>query len=144
MIFAAPDIDSETFVDLADEFRRQAGRFTLYASSKDRALLASKAVNRYPRAGDAGAGLVIADGIDTIDATLVDTNLMGHSYIGQNDSILGDVFDLLKDGSPPEARFRLAARQRAGARYWYSRRNRIAQGSREPAPKSTSTARALW
>jgi esterase/lipase superfamily enzyme len=119
IVFAAPDIDSETFIDLAREFRRQAARFTLYASSTDRALQASKAVNGYPRAGDAGPGLVIADGIDTIDATLVDTNLMGHSYIGENDSILGDVFDLLKDGHAPEERFRLAPRQRAGRRYWY-------------------------
>jgi esterase/lipase superfamily enzyme len=119
VIFAAPDIDSETFVDLARDFRRQATRFTLYASSTDRALLASKAVNGYPRAGDAGPGLVIADGIDTVDATLVDTNLMGHSYIAQNDSILADVFDLLKDGRAPSERFRLAARQRSGKQYWY-------------------------
>lgn len=122
VVFAAPDIDSATFVDLAREFRRQAARFTLYASSTDRALLASKAVSGYPRAGDAGPGLVLADGIDTIDATLVDTNLMGHSYIGENDSILGDVFDLLKDGRAPEERFRLAARQRGGRRYWYFKR----------------------
>ncbi len=119
VIFAAPDIDSETFVDLAREFRRQTSRFTLYASSTDLALLASKAVNGYPRAGDAGPGLVIADGIDTVDATLVDTNLVGHSYIGQNDSILADVFDLLKDGRAPGERFRLAARQRSGKQYWY-------------------------
>jgi esterase/lipase superfamily enzyme len=122
IVFAAPDIDAETFVDLARQFRRQAARFTLYASSVDRALLASKQVNGYPRAGDAGPGLVIADGVDTIDATLVDTNLMGHSYIGENDSILGDVFDLLKDGRAPEERFRLAPRQRAGRRYWYFKR----------------------
>ena len=119
VIFAAPDIDSETFVDLAREFHREAARYTLYASSADRALLASKAVNGYPRAGDAGPGLVIADGVDTVDATLVDTNLLGHSYIGDNNSILADVFDLLKDGSPPTARFRLAPRDKDGKRYFY-------------------------
>jgi esterase/lipase superfamily enzyme len=122
VIFAAPDIDSETFVDLAREFRHQAARCTLYASSTDRALLASKAVSGYPRAGDAGPGLVLAEGVDTVDATLVDTNLMGHSYVGDNDSILGDVFDLLKDGRVPDERFRLAPRQRAGRRYWYFKR----------------------
>lgn len=119
VVFAAPDIDSETFVDLAHEFHRQAGRFTLYASSTDKALLASKAINGYPRAGDSGPGLVIAEHVDTVDATLVDTSLMGHTYIGQNDSILSDVFDLMRDGRPPDERFRLAARQRAGKRYWY-------------------------
>jgi esterase/lipase superfamily enzyme len=122
VIFAAPDIDAETFVDLARQFRGQANRFTLYASSGDLALQASKKLNGYPRAGDAGPGLVIVDGVDTIDATLVDTNLMGHSYIGDNDSILADVFDLLRGGHAPEARFRLAPRQRAGQRYWFFRR----------------------
>jgi esterase/lipase superfamily enzyme len=122
VIFAAPDIDSQTFVDLARQFRGQASRFTLYASSADLALQASKKLNGYPRAGDAGPDLVIVDGVDTIDATLVDTNLMGHSYIGDNDSILADVFDLLRDGHAPDTRFRLAPRQRAGQRYWFFRR----------------------
>jgi esterase/lipase superfamily enzyme len=122
VIFAAPDIDSQTFVDLARQFRGQASRFTLYASSADLALQASKKFNGYPRAGDAGPGLVIVDGVDTIDATLVDTNLMGHAYIGDNGSILADVFDLLRRGEAPEARFRLAPRQRAGRRYWYFKR----------------------
>jgi esterase/lipase superfamily enzyme len=119
VIFAAPDIDSDTFVDLAREFHRQASRFTLYASSKDRALIVSKTVHGYPRAGDAGPGLIIANGVDTVDATAVDTSLMGHSYIGENSSVLSDVFDLLIDGPAPERRFRLAPRQRAGERYWY-------------------------
>jgi esterase/lipase superfamily enzyme len=119
VIFAAPDIDTETFVDLAREFHRRATRYTLYASSADKALAASKALHGYPRAGDSGPGLVVTEYVDTVDATLVDTSLMGHSYIGQNNSILADVFDLLRDGSPPDQRFRLAPRTRVGRRYWY-------------------------
>jgi hypothetical protein len=64
---------------------------------------------------------VVTEYVDTVDATLVDTSLMGHTYIGKNNSILADVFDLLRDGSPPDQRFRLAPRTRVGRRYWYFR-----------------------
>lgn len=118
VIFAAPDIDAATFQEIAEDFRQKAARFTLYTSSRDAALIASKVVHKYPRAGECGKDLVLLDGIDTIDATKVDTELMGHSYIGNNDSILADVYDLLRDGSPPRMRFRLRRRERLGREYW--------------------------
>jgi esterase/lipase superfamily enzyme len=121
IVFAAPDIDADTFRDLAGEFRQfadPATRFTLYASSKDKALKASQTLSKYPRAGESGDGIVLAEGIDTIDASNVDTSLMGHSYIGDNQSILADVFDLVTRGDPPEKRFRLRPKKRAGLRYW--------------------------
>jgi len=118
VIFAAPDIDADTFQDLAEEFCQKAARLTLYASSKDIALRASKRFHKYSRAGDSGEDLVLLDGVDTIDATTVDTGLMGHSYIGDNETILSDVYDLLRDGSPPTRRFRLHRRERSGREYW--------------------------
>ena len=84
VIFAAPDIDRDRFIQLAAKFKGCAARFTLYASSRDVALLASKFVHGYPRAGEAGEALLVVDGVDTIDASLVDTSLVGlrHSYFG--------------------------------------------------------------
>jgi hypothetical protein len=58
------------------------------------------------------------DGIDTIDATAVDTSLVGHAYYGDNRSILSDMFALVHDGLPPERRFGLRPRQHLAGRYW--------------------------
>lgn len=116
VIFAAPDIDADTFRDMAEEFRQKATRFTLYASSKDKALILSKKAHGYPRAGDSGEHLVLLDGLDTVDATEVATGFLQHSYIGDNDSILADVYDLLRGTPPP--RFRLRRRERDGRAYW--------------------------
>jgi esterase/lipase superfamily enzyme len=117
VIFAAPDIDAATFLGMAKEFGRKATRFTLYASSKDRALKVSKRFHKYPRAGDSGKDLVLLGSVDTIDATEVDTGLLGHSYIEDNASILTDVFQLLK-GNPPKDRARLRPLERSGQPYW--------------------------
>jgi esterase/lipase superfamily enzyme len=118
LVFAAPDIDAATFKDLAASFNKKAKRVTLYASSNDLALKASKLVHKYQRAGESGLDLLILNAIDTIDAAAVDTSFLGHSYYGDNRSVLADMFDLIRRGSPPQARFGLVAKDRYGARYW--------------------------
>jgi esterase/lipase superfamily enzyme len=105
VVFAAPDIDAETFGDLAREFRGRAGSCTLYASSKDYALHASAAVHGYRRAGDSRDGVLIAPGVDSIHAEAVDTGLLGHSYIGDSRSILSDVYYLLRGLRPASRAF---------------------------------------
>lgn len=118
VVFAAPDIDTATFKDLATAFHEKAERFTLYASSEDKALKASKAIHKYPRAGESGHALVIVGSVDTVDATAVDTSLLGHSYYGDNRSVLADVFQLIQRESPPQERFVLKPKEKYGARYW--------------------------
>ena len=118
IVFAAPDIDAATFRDLAAAFHKKAERFTLYASSEDKALKASKVIHKYPRAGESGLALVVIGSVDTVDATAVDTSLMGHSYYGENRSVLTDIFELIRRGSPPEERFGLMPKEKYGARYW--------------------------
>src|SRR5262249_10658504 len=66
VVLTAPDIDAGIFKQLADAVKASASRVTLYASSTDRALRASKRINGYPRAGDAGAGIVVLPGVDTV------------------------------------------------------------------------------
>jgi esterase/lipase superfamily enzyme len=107
VIFAAPDVDRSTFLQLASAFRKPARRITLYASSGDVALRASRFLHAGPRAGNAGPDIVVAQGIDTIDASAVDTSLfgLGHSYYAGKRSILNDIFHLLKAGDPPDQRF---------------------------------------
>ncbi len=117
VMLAAPDIDSGIFRGGAAAFCRGAGRCTLYASSGDHALRISQFINGYPRAGDTRE-IVVVNGIDTIDASAVDTSLLGHSYFGDERSILGDIFALLRQGLPPGERFGLAARQADNLKYW--------------------------
>ncbi|WP_051056086.1 alpha/beta hydrolase [Cylindrospermum stagnale] len=119
IVFAAPDIDADTFRDFAKEFHKKAERFTLYASSQDKALRASKVFHGgYPRAGDSGQKLVIVDGIDSIDASQVNTDLLGHSYFSDNRSILSDIFYLLKHSLPPDKRAGLLSRTLNNLRFW--------------------------
>jgi esterase/lipase superfamily enzyme len=120
VIFAAPDIGCDRFVQLAEAFHGRARRYTLYASSRDVALKASKVIHGYPRAGEAGSSLVVVDGVDTIDASEVDTSLVGlhHSYFGSKRSILSDMFALIAQRLEPSQRFELQAAVKLGRRYW--------------------------
>jgi esterase/lipase superfamily enzyme len=118
IVFAAPDIDRETFQQLAERFHQCAGRCTLYASSKDLALEQSRRFHGYPRAGDCEHGILITQGIDAIDATAVDTSLMGHSYYGDNRSLLADLFNLFRERKGPDERFGLLRHHVEGGWYW--------------------------
>jgi esterase/lipase superfamily enzyme len=119
VVLAAPDIDAEVFRrDLAPAITQIARRVTLYASSNDQALLASRTLHAYPRAGESGANLVVAPGIDTIDVSAVDTSLLGHSYYGDNNSIIADLYHLVHDALPPGQRERLQAANLSGLPYW--------------------------
>lgn len=118
IVFAAPDIDAQTFKDLAKLFPGRAEQFTLYASSKDMALDVSEIVYKYPRAGDSEDGLIVIDEVDTIDASAVDASLMGHSYVGDNRSVLADLFAMIKHGHPPDERAGLEAVTHPDGRYW--------------------------
>ncbi len=120
VIFAAPDISCDTFRDLAAAFHGRAQRCTLYASSGDIALKASKLVNGYARAGEAGDSLVIVDGVDTIDASRVDTSLIGlrHSYFGSKRSILRDLAEIITHRTEPSRRFELKEAGAPPRRYW--------------------------
>ncbi|MFH1245181.1 MAG: alpha/beta hydrolase, partial [Candidatus Omnitrophota bacterium] len=119
LILTAPDIDAQIFKrDIAPRIAGQETGVTLYASSKDKALELSQTFNGYPRAGDSGAGLVIAPGIETIDAANVDTSFLGHSYFAEARSVLSDIFYLIRDGKRADERFSLNPVESPSRRYW--------------------------
>jgi esterase/lipase superfamily enzyme len=119
VVLAAPDIDAEVFRrDLVPALNKTAQRVTLYASSNDHALAASRKLHAYPRAGESGANLVVAPGLDTIDVSAVDTSLLGHSYYGDNNTIIADLYRLIHESLPPERRERLQPAVYAGLPYW--------------------------
>jgi esterase/lipase superfamily enzyme len=110
---------------------RTADRVTLYASSNDEALVLSKKVHGYPRAGDSGAELIVLPGMDTIDVSTVDTSLLGHSYYGNNLTVLADLFDVLHESKPAESRPWLSPVQAGPLRYWIFKRIEEAALGRE-------------
>jgi esterase/lipase superfamily enzyme len=119
IVFAAPDIDADTFRrDIAPKIFSQARSATMYASSGDYALMASKKFAGYPRAGDVGGGVTIAQGLDTIDASSTRTDFIGHSYFADSTSVLGDLRDLFLFRKRPEQRSRLSPLLSGPSIYW--------------------------
>jgi esterase/lipase superfamily enzyme len=115
VVMAAPDINIADLDNVSAILRASTAHATVYASSKDVALLASKAFHSYPRLGEAPPPRV-AKGIDTVDASAIRQDLLGHSYFADSGTVIRDLFLLLKQGLGPQARF---LDQSAGApRYW--------------------------
>lgn len=99
IILAAPDIDADVFKrDIAPQLigpQNNRTPVTLYISSRDKALAASHAVHGHTRAGDVGKSPIVMDGLETIDASNVDTSLLGHGYFSDTRSVLSDIFGLV-------------------------------------------------
>ncbi|MFK8068589.1 MAG: alpha/beta hydrolase, partial [Gammaproteobacteria bacterium] len=123
IVMISPDIDADVFrQDMAPRLARTGIHTTLYASSNDRALKASKAFHGYARAGDAGADLVVVDGVETIDASDASGGLLGHSYFAEDRRIMEDIFSLLQTGQRADNRFGLGAVVQNDQRYWTFRK----------------------
>jgi len=104
LILAAADIDADTFRELAANLQKISGRVTLYESSRDKALMASKKIHGNPRAGEP---LLVVSGLDTIDASAIDTDFLGHSYFSDNWPLLADIHSILRSDELPGVRFGL-------------------------------------
>lgn len=109
VILAAPDMGTREFKSLADQIQPLATGFTLYASSSDLALEASRRVHKNePRAGDVVGGKpVIAAGVDTIDISAITTCYFcfGHDEYVEQSELLNDIAQLMRAGlRPPHSR----------------------------------------
>ena len=123
IILAAPDIDADVFKrEIAPALSASGCPITLYASSEDLALAASKTVHGYPRAGDSHDGLVVVPGIETIDATGIDTSLLGHGYFAETEVVLSDISSLIRKGERADHRPGLTGVDGQGGRYWVFRK----------------------
>lgn len=98
LILAAPDIDADVFVrDLVPAYVAVRMPVTLYASAKDKALQLSKQFNGSPRAGDANPRPPVIAGLETVDATDIDTDFLGHAYVAETRPLLTDVTLLIRN-----------------------------------------------
>jgi esterase/lipase superfamily enzyme len=96
VILAAPDMSTVEFTEqVVPGLRKLGAPITLYASSNDRALALSEQLHGGKRAGESGDHLVVLNGIETIDASNTDTDLVGHSYYGDRRTVLADMWYLI-------------------------------------------------
>jgi esterase/lipase superfamily enzyme len=107
VILAAPDVDRDVFTDLAGRIRKVARGVTLYASSADKALVASRTLaGGVPRAGDVPAPPqepVILPELDTIDVSVFGEEFLGlnHDTFAANRIVMEDFSRLLREGRRP-------------------------------------------
>jgi esterase/lipase superfamily enzyme len=110
IILAAPDVTRESFELIASQITGLRRGMTLYASSNDRALAAS----RWTRLGESPAGyvpnggpVIVPGAADTIDISSLDTSFFGvnHSTFADREALLGDIRRLISSGMrPPSTR----------------------------------------
>jgi esterase/lipase superfamily enzyme len=100
LLLAAPDINAELFAEvIAPKLKQMQGtQTTLYASSSDLALIASKAVHGYRRVGETAGGVLVYPGLETIDASraAIAMRSFGHSYLTDSAAVIGDIRELLR------------------------------------------------
>ncbi|SOC21001.1 esterase/lipase superfamily enzyme [Rhodobacter sp. JA431] len=118
LVLAAPDVDRAEFLARFPVLRNHVDGVTLYASKHDLALKVSRQVNGGARLGDANDQVVTIDGLDTVDASRIEADSLGHSYFGDAPQILGDILGLVRLGWSAEERCSVAPRAATQGRLW--------------------------
>ncbi len=117
VILTAPDLDAQIFErQIIPAIKGSAKRISMYASSRDRALLLSKKLHDYPRAGLGGQDLVVVNGLDSIDASAINTDFLGHNVMSET-PLVDDLFHLVCNEMPPDQR-RLIKKEKYSLPYW--------------------------
>lgn len=118
IVLAAPDLDKDIFLTQILPVIKDKSRFTLYASDGDYALKLSRTIRKglSNRLGEGGDRLVITEGVDSIDASDTDGDMIGHSYFGESPAVVKDILNVFK-GVLPSKRS-LKSRKKDGQTYW--------------------------
>jgi len=108
LLLAAPDINAKLFRDvIAPRLARlERTRTTIYASSSDLALKASRAMHGFERVGDTSGKVFVYKGMETIDASKVSLVMraFGHSYLMDSKSVLKDLHTIVRERLPANMR----------------------------------------
>ncbi len=117
VIFASPDVDKGIFAQRAKKYAGKAERYTLYINESDLALELSQFLHGFARAGERDEDPLVVDPVETIDATNIDSSFLGHNFYQRNQTVLGDIMNLVFKNLSPDDRDNLKAV--AGTkRYW--------------------------
>ena len=104
LILTAADIDAGELEARFPVLQSRAEGITLYASANDRALAVSRRVNGRARAGDLAGVPAGLEGLEIVDASVLDADALGHSYFGDAPQALADVLGLVRLGLPAQER----------------------------------------
>ncbi|MEM1444214.1 MAG: alpha/beta hydrolase, partial [Verrucomicrobiota bacterium] len=105
VILAAPDIDVDVFKDqILPKITEASDTLTMYASSDDTALKVSQTIHGVARLGLSGDSILVAPGMDTVNASGIDTSMLGHGYYGSHKVVVTDIFNLVIKGLEPPRR----------------------------------------
>ncbi|PNG46694.1 MULTISPECIES: alpha/beta hydrolase [unclassified Variovorax] len=122
LVLAAPDLDATVFREqIVPAIAGQRIPLTLYASSRDKTLQISSRIHGCCRAGLGGDRIVIAEGVESIDATSIDTSFLGHSYFAETRPLLTDLNLLLAQGLRAASRPLLGPRPAGRPTHYYFR-----------------------
>lgn len=128
IVMAAPDIDSgELSNRYIPTIATKVERITLYTSQNDKALLASATLHGATRAGYQDASQLLFQGVETIDASSIDTGLLGHSYYGEHPDLIKDLQALIELNRPAKLRDWLSPIQvKENQGYWVFLQKKVA------------------
>jgi esterase/lipase superfamily enzyme len=119
LVLAAPDLDAAVFKEqIMPILAKSDVPMTVYASSKDKALMTSVKLHGFTRVGSAGKEIVYGEGLETIDATEIDTNFLGHSYFADSPRLIRDIRSLVVDGQRASSRGLRPRPNGSAPRYW--------------------------
>ncbi|MDF2982206.1 MAG: hypothetical protein K0Q69_1978 [Devosia sp.] len=103
VVYAAPDIDTDQFLQSFQQLGNVASKVTIYASDKDLALDASANLARggLPRLGVGGTNMTVVAGVDSVDASGLPGigEEFGHAYAFLDETVMADVKATL-EGAP--------------------------------------------
>ena len=119
LVLMAPDFDAQSFVERLPILAPLTAGITLYASSNDTPLKASRQLHGSPRLGEAGEFLTVAEGMQTVDVSpLGRYQVLGHEYFRFHPMAAADLAELLGEGlgAPDRAGLRRASFN--GMVYW--------------------------
>ena len=119
IILVAPDIEASQFTEQFTTFiGTENAPITLYTSANDPSLAVSKQFSTNRLAGDAVGQLVISANVETINAGTTDLSLNGHSNYTDTSSILGDIWDLVRNNLRANSRSKLTSRYSPEGPFW--------------------------
>jgi esterase/lipase superfamily enzyme len=124
VIMAAPDVDSDQFRGIIPKIHQIVEGLTLYASSADRALMASKKIaGNIFRAGDVPVeGPIVLPGLETIDVTAMGAEMFGlnHDTFASDRSLIDDIGLLISERrhAPRLSQIRQVPEKPSSPRYW--------------------------
>ena len=119
LVLMAPDFDAQVFVERLPVLLPLAAGITLYASSNDTPLKASRQLHQAARLGEAGEYLTVAPGMQTVDVSpLGRYQVMGHEYFRFHPVAATDLAELLGEGRSAAERSGLRPVQLDELVYW--------------------------